>query len=332
MVELTVNSKAPAAISNAFRKISEMVKTGAIEKNATVHIVLGSGVYTELLSYNLSNPLIMEAASGVSRENCIIRAENCEAFHRDTENRAVFVIGQAATSVVLRGFTIHNTHLKTLSDEKLGNQAEALCFHNVRGRLEAENMAFLSRQDTIHVKGFSHFSSCLIEGDVDFIWGYCDTSLFENCSIRVIADNRGDRRAYVLQSRALNGKRGFIFKDCDFSAEMRKTEKIYIARTGGKGSAESPDRWDSIALVNCTVSECFAPEFFFDDDGKLSVYPAGSALVGWREYGTKTRFLSGKIAAADTSKRHPASYIMSRAEYEEHYADSEKILRDFPKF
>ena len=45
MIELTVNSNAPAAISNAFRKISDMVKSGAIENNTLVHIVLGKGVY-----------------------------------------------------------------------------------------------------------------------------------------------------------------------------------------------------------------------------------------------------------------------------------------------
>ena len=71
MIELTVNSNATAAISNAFRKISDMVKTGAIEKDTLVHIVLGKGVYSELLSYNLPNPLIMEAASGIARENCV---------------------------------------------------------------------------------------------------------------------------------------------------------------------------------------------------------------------------------------------------------------------
>ncbi len=331
MIELTVNSKVPAAISNAFKKISEMVKTGAIEKNTLVHIVLGAGVYNELLNYNLSNPLIIEAASGVSRENCVVRAENCESFHRDTENRAVFVIGPSATFVTLRGFSIHNTHIKTLENEKSGDQAEALCFHNQRGRLDAENMAFKSHQDTIHVKGFSHFKSCLIEGDVDFIWGYCDTSFFEDCIINTIQDNRGDMQASVLQSRAVAKRPGFIFKDCEFLAEKRATAKIYIARANGKGSEQSADRWDSVALINCTVGENYTSEFFSDEGGTRAIFPKGSALFGFREYGTKTRKSDGSVLKADTTERNALSYVMSEEEYEANYKSNDFILRDFPK-
>ena len=331
MIELTVNSNATAAISNAFRKISDMVKTGAIEKDTLVHIVLGKGVYSELLSYNLPNPLIMEAASGIARENCVIKAENCEAFHKDTENRSVFVIGPNATFVTLKGFTIQNTHVKTLPDEKLGNQAEAICFHNYRGLLTAENVAFLSHQDTIHVKGFSYFKNCYVEGDVDYIWGYCDTSLFENCTIHTTKDNRGDCTAFVLQSRALNRRRGFIFKDCNFTAEKRVSAKIYIARSAGTGKIDSKDRWDSVALINCTVDESYAPEFFTDENGTREVFPKGSALVGWREYGTKTKKEDGSIVEADTSCRYPLSYVMSDEEYKMNYESTETILRDFPK-
>ena len=331
MIELTVNSNAPAAISNAFRKISDMVKSGAIENNTLVHIVLGKGVYSELLSYNLTNPLIMEAAQGIPRENCVIRAENCEAFHKDTENRSVFVIGPNATFVTLKGFTIQNTHVKTLSDEKLGNQAEALCFHNYRGVLTAENMAFFSHQDTIHVKGFSHFKNCYVEGDVDFIWGYCDTSLFEDCTIHTTQDNRGDCTAYVLQSRALNRRRGFIFKNCEFTAFPRENAKIYIARSAGTGKIDSKDRWDSVALINCTVSDSYAPEFFTDEEGTREVFPKGSVLVGWREYGTKTRKADGSVVASDTSKRYKMAYVMSEEEYKMNYESTETILRDFPK-
>ena len=331
MIELTVNSKNPAAISNAFKKIAEMAKSGAIEKTTLVHIILGAGVYTELLNYNLQNPLIMEAANGVKSENCVVRAENCEAFHRDTENRAVFVIGPSATNVTLRGFSIQNTHVKTLGDEKLGNQAEALCFHNQRGVLKAERMMFQSHQDTIHVKGFSHFTDCVIEGDVDFIWGYCDTSLFERCQIRVIEDNRGDCPAYVLQSRALANRPGFVFMDCEFFAVPRPSAPIFLARSSGTGKADSRDRWDSVAIINCVLSEHFSSALFTDEDGTRAVFPAGSALTGWREYGTKTRTASGKLVNADTSARYKTDYILSDKEYKEHYASADLLLRAFPK-
>src|SRR5574344_368960 len=328
MLELTVSAKTPAAITAAFKKINEMVKSGSLAYDATVHLTLAPGFYHEILSYNLSNPLIMESRPGTRPENCVISAENCEAFHKDTENRAVFFIGMAATHVVLRGFTLENTHVKTDDDASLGNQAEAFCWHNKTGFLEAQNMRFLSRQDTIHVKGFSRFSNCYIAGDVDYIWGYCDTALFEGCWMHTREDNRGtDRPAYVLQSRALNGKPGFVFTDCTFTADKRSGAGIYIARSSGTGKADSEDRWDSVALINCTVSADYDPCFWTDEDGTREVYPSvGNAMTGWREYGTRTILENGQNIPADTSKRSSHGYIMTNKEYFAHYASASLIL------
>ncbi len=317
------------AIGSAFKKISEMVKTGSLSAESPIHITLAAGRYQEILSYNLANPLIMEAAQGVRVEDCMVSAENCEAFHKDTENRAVFVIGMAATNVTLRGFTIENTHVKTADDAALGNQAEALCWHNQKGVLLAENMRFISRQDTVHVKGVSWFKNCYVTGDVDFIWGYCDVSLWEKCHIHTRADNReGVRDAYVLQSRALNGKPGFVFTDCSFTADKRASgSHIYIARSSGTGAYNSPDRWDSVALITCTVSAEYDSALWTDENGTRAVYPpTGTALTGWREYGTKTPSEQGHLVAADTTKRSPHGYVMANKEYFAHYANSALIL------
>ena len=328
MLELSVNAKSPLAIAAAFKKIHEMVRTGTLDADAPVHLVLAPGQYHEILSYNLENPLIMESVPGTKPEDCVISAENCEAFHKDTENRSVLVFGLGVTKVTLRGFTIENTHVKTKDDVSLGNQAEALCWHNYKGFLLAENMRFISRQDTVHVKGVSRFKNCYVTGDVDFIWGYCDLSLWENCHIHTREDNRGgDHDAYVLQSRALNGKPGFVFTDCEFTADKREgNSHIYMGRSAGTGKPTSLDRWDSIALINCTISPEYDEALWTDEGGKRAVYPKGSAATGWREYGTKTLGENGHTIAADTSKRSPYGYVMNNKEYFARYASSSLIL------
>lgn len=328
MLELSVNARAPLAITAAFRKIHDMVRTGTLAADAPVHLMLAPGQYHEILSYNLENPLIMESVPGTRAEDCVVRAENCEAFHKDTENRAVFVIGLAATKVTLRGFTIENTHVKTDDDATLGNQAEALCWHNRDGVLLAERMRFISRQDTVHVKGVSRFRDCYVTGDVDFIWGYCDVSLWEHCHIHVREDNRsGERNGFVLQSRALNGRPGFVFSDCTFTADARTgNAHVYVARSAGTGKPDSPDRWDSIALINCTVGAEFDRSLWTDEGGRRAVYPPGSAATGWREYGTKSPGADGQSVAADTSGRSPHGYVMSDAEYAARYASASLIL------
>ena len=178
-------------------------------------------------------------------------------------------------------------------------------------------MSFISRQDTIHVKGFSYFKNCFVTGDVDFIWGYCDTSVFENCTIHTRADNRGsDRPAYVLQSRALNGKSGFVFINCDFTADDRgENAKIFIGRSQGTGKPTSVDRWDSIALIDCKISERYDLALWTDEEGTRAVYPEkGSAFTGWRQFGTKILHVDGTISDYDDKFQEQHGYTLKKNE------------------
>ena len=313
---MTFNLTTNDSLAKIFAQISDSVASS----NEEIHILLEDGEHKglehERLFYDFPNPLVIESKSG-NPENCALRSENCEAFHKDTENRAVLTLGENCTSVTLKNFTIENTHVKTCDDASLGNQAEAICFHCPNGKLYCEGMRFLSRQDTIHVKGISHFKNCYVAGDVDFIWGYCDTSVFEKCTLHTIADNRGnDRPAYVLQSRALNGKPGFVFIDCDFTAEDRgKNAQIFIGRSQGTGKPNSLDRWDSIALVNCKISDLYDKALWTDEDGIRAVYPEmGSAMVGWRQFGTKILNANGTLTSYDPSWQEKHGYTMTEEE------------------
>ena len=320
MLELKITPSNTGIITQTFKKINDMVRSGTIDMDTPVRIQLAPGNYPGILSYNLSNPLIMEGTAGSKPEDIVVSAENCEAFHKDTENRAVFVIGMGATEVTLRGFTIENTHVKTADDAALGNQAEALCFHNQSGSLLCQNMRFISRQDTIHVKGFSRFEECYVTGDVDFIWGYCDTSLWKNCHIHTREDNRGGvRDAWVLQSRALNSKPGFVFTDCRFTADARpEGSRIYIGRSQGTGKPDSVDRWDSIALIDCVLDANYDSALWTDEEGTRAVYPEkGTKEAGWREYGTRRLDKDGNEALDDTSLREKHGYIMTKKEAQE---------------
>ena len=77
MLELSVNSKSPAAINSAFKKIKDMIMTGAVARTTAIHVVLEPGYYRELIKYNLSNPLVIESAPGTKPEDCVIQADNC---------------------------------------------------------------------------------------------------------------------------------------------------------------------------------------------------------------------------------------------------------------
>ena len=79
-----------------------------------VHVILADGEHKglehERIFYNLPNPFVIESESENAKK-CLLRAENCEAFHKDTENRAVLTFGENCTSITLKNFTIENTHV-----------------------------------------------------------------------------------------------------------------------------------------------------------------------------------------------------------------------------
>jgi len=305
MLEISVNTRSPAAITAAFKKIREMVKSGAVSNTTPVHLTLEPGSYTEIISYNLSNPLIMESVSGTKAEDCIVQAENCEAFHKGPDARAVFSIGSNATNITLRNFSIINTHLKTITEGSTAEDcAEAFCWNNTNGTLFADGMRFESRQNTLCVKGFSWFLHCYVKGDTDVIWGNCNTALFEDCDIFLREDNRGDYNAFAVKSLAVAQKSGFVFSGCRFTGEKRKKAALFVMRTLGKGSALTPDCWDSVALIHCMVSALYDPELAWDDDHNLTVYPRANAKTGWREFDTRIVSKGGKVEEADTSRRN----------------------------
>ena len=308
-----------------------MVVTGAIDKKAVVHVTLEPGIYYERISYNLSNPLILESSAGTSAEKCVIQAENCEAFNKGIENRTVFVLGPNCTDVTLRNISVVNTHLKSGPGEyNLADAAEAIFWNNTNGSLIAHSCRFEGRQNTMTLKGFAWFESCYISGDTDFISGDCDTILFESCHVHVREDNRGDKNGWVVLTQTLANRPGYIFCGCNFTADKRKKGNVWLFKTTGKGKADSPRNWDSAALINCVVQENFHPELEWDDDHNLEVFPRANAKCGWREYNTKVMDKNGNLSDADTIQRNVKSYVLTEDDYFESYSSRYLILKDTP--
>ncbi|MCH5295438.1 MAG: hypothetical protein J1F14_06015 [Treponema sp.] len=331
MLELTVNSKSPAAITAAFKKIKEMTSTGAVPKTETVHIILEAGQYRELVRFNMSSPLVMETAPGVNPEDCVIIADNCESYNSGADNRSVCVFGPNCTSVTLRGFSVINGHKKNIHDGNTSpDSAEAFFWNNTSGTLFADNMRFEGRQNTLNLKGFTYFKNCYVTGDVDFIYGDVDTALFEDSSIYLREDNRGDFNGYAVKSLALANRPGFLFSNCTFTGDKRKKSEIYVARTLGRGSVLMPKFWDSIALINCTVGEEFNRELVWDDDMMLNIYPRGNAKTGIREYRTLSLMHDGTTEDADTTYRNVKSYNMTEDDFYKHYVSRFLMLKDTP--
>ena len=331
MLKINVNTKNAAAINTALQSVKATITSDSISRETPIHIVLGAGTYHEKIKYNLPNPLILEAAPGLTARDCIIQADNCEAFHHGLENRSIFYFGPNVTNVTIKNFSIINTHNKSIEDgNTMPDVGETMVWSSPTGTLMAKGMHIEGRLNTLSLKGFSWFINSTIIGDTDFIYGDVDTALFENCEIHMKADNRGDYPGFIIKAQTLANKTGFVFLDSTFTAEKRKKSEIYIYKTEGKGSATSAKNWDSVAFLNCKMSDLFNSELAWDDDMTLDIYPRGNAKTGIREYNTKIVAKNGKISNADTTRRNVKSYLLTEDDFFANYASRYLILKDTP--
>jgi pectin methylesterase-like acyl-CoA thioesterase len=115
----------------------------------------------------------------------------------------------------------------------------------------------------------------LIAGHVDYIWGYPEACLFEDCEIRSRAGG------YIVQARVPSAaNKGFVFLNCRLTAESGvKDGSMYLARSGG-----STDYFDNVVFVNCTIGPVIAAAGWHTSPAPNPSTPTASS--GWREYGS----------------------------------------------
>ncbi|MDR2448192.1 MAG: hypothetical protein LBD58_13045 [Treponema sp.] len=305
-----------------FRTVQAALNAASSGSGA-VAIEIDAGMYRENLDWRSSRPLTIKGKNGGTNADVVIAFENCDALNPGTSGRPLFLINQNAAAVTIQNLTIENTRVKMNS----GDQAETVYFNSTGGTLIAKNARFVSRQDTLQIKGFCWFFECYITGDVDFIWGANDLALFESCEINARTDNRSPSNpAYVLQARTLANKKGFVFVDCDFTADENRTGTVYMARANGAGSSVSADGWDSAAIIKSRVDTAKYASAFWNKDGK-TIYPgAGSVNCGLREYGNT----DSTGASLDTSGRDGANYVMSHEEFSANYSTRQTIAAGTP--
>lgn len=287
-------------------------------------VSVSSGIYEEQLYIRNKNHLTIR---GEGKENTIIRFDNCNSYVNGVGGGVTSIpelgqpVGKAGgRSVVL----VENCDLLRFEDISLenthghGSQAETIYFNSDDGRLTAVNCSFTGEQDTVELKGWCLFRNCSLTGDVDFIWGYVKTALFESCEIRSCENAKG---GYIVQARCGNGDRGFVFLDCDIICDSGvESGSVYLARSGG-----NKEDFDNVTYVNCRMDGHIARSGWYSSPAPNP--PAPSGENGWKEY--SSRNMSG--VPLDVSSRYSGSRQISVQEYESLYKDASAIFSDCPK-
>ncbi|WP_316014133.1 pectinesterase family protein [Roseobacter sp. HKCCA0434] len=157
--------------------------------------------------------------------------------HIGTDNSAVLRVERDGTH--LAHLDITNTHACDRPDADGQHQAVALHMAKADG-LHAHDLRLTSHQDTLYLQGTgrTHLTDCLIEGDVDFIFGGA-TALFERCEIRTRI-GRTDRTWALAPSTRIDAAHGFVCHDCDFTAEGTAPGHHFVARQWFEGVRATP--------------------------------------------------------------------------------------------
>ena len=290
--------------------------SSAVKKDDAVTVEIGEGTYQELLFLRNKNNVTIK---GVSREKSIIAYPNNDSYETGSGSsvsarpslgasigksggRSVFLV-ESCDNLVLENLTIENTY--SIPSHK--GQAETIYF-NSSNRMTVENCSLVSWQDTFLCKGKVWVHNSLIAGHVDFIWGYPEACLFEDCEIRSRAGG------YIVQARVPSASdKGFVFLNCKLTAESGvKDGSMYLARSDGKA-----DYYDNVVYVNCTMGPVIAATGWHTN--KVPNPSTPTATSGWREFGSVDA--SGKAVTG-----HNASGKVLTAAEAEPYSSRKAVL------
>lgn len=185
--------------------------------------------------------------------------------------RGLFLV-ENCDNLVLENLTIENS----FGEQK--GQAETIYFNSGSNahRLTIENCSLISWQDTFLTKGRVWVHNSLVTGHCDYIWGYPEVCLFEECEICSRA------AGYIVQARVPKASdKGFVFLNCNLTAESGVADGcMYLARSAGQGEV-----FDNVVYVNCTMSSAISAGGWYTNPAPNPTAP--SATSGWRELGSK---------------------------------------------
>ena len=201
--------------------------------NSDAKIFVKNGTYIGLAFSKNRNKITIE---GENVDSVFVKAYNNSNLNASTHWRSV--VNLDGDDLTLLSITFINT------TPKGGTQAESVKLNG--DRCIIANCYFYSYQDTVLIEGTVYFIDCMLEGDVDFVWGR-GTVFFQSCEIR--ANNDG----YNVMARNDNTRHGYAFADCYISRANTSTTSHYLARDAGDSYP-----YAEVVYLNCSLTDHIA--------------------------------------------------------------------------
>lgn len=295
-----------------FQTVQKALKYVSDNNVNGVEIQIAPGIYRELLTFRKDLDLTLKGmGTGVYGDDVVIQYTNGNNMNGSTSGRTLAYFASKHT-IRLVNLTLKNTGQKSAV-----GQAETIYFNSDTGKLIAENCSFKSQQDTILTKGYNWFYQCYVEGNTDFIWGYAQACLFEDCKIQAL-DNNGNH-SVIFQARCPQNSNGYVLLNCEIHNANPSLKGSYLARSSGNASVQ-----DNVSIINCRLTgSSIISKWYNKEVNSNTPDPsplAASALAGWKQYGL-TDTLDNQVTIVDGN-----SYTLTEDEYLKNWSDRYLIL------
>lgn len=274
---------------------------GSAAGDWTINVPAGS--YHEILGYYGSANVTIIGAEADKGSKSKVFWNNSQALGNSQRTRQSFI--WEGGNLTIKNMTFRNTANRA-EEGNVNIQAETLYF-DCKADLVVYNSSFSSYQDTLLIGnngGRAWFYKCQIEGDVDFIWGYADVALFENCEIVCLGDGiKNDAKIFASRTVYSTSKtaKGFVLLNSNVT--VQDGCKAAYGRSSGADTQAS--------VINCKFTTkgtgTLAAGLWGSASDTRSYEPNGEMAVGYKDYGNK---LNGKTV--DESGRIANTAAMSK--------------------
>jgi polygalacturonase len=228
--------------SGDFETVQGAIDSVPMGNTTPTTINVCNGFYRELVNVYSRNNLLFR---GQSRGGTQMGYPNNNNINPNTHTRMAVKV--SANDISFDNLTITNMTSRNPSEV----QAEALMIESGASREIFNNCDIDGFQDTIlanQVNSRAYFKNCLVQGDVDFIWGGGNL-FFTNCEIRYLTRPGGGASFGPNPSPSSSdiNSNGFSFVSCAFTTQFGANPNDVIGRTRGITNA-------NMAMINCLVS------------------------------------------------------------------------------
>ena len=280
-----------------FKTLNEAVdyiNTSSLDQSMTINLL--AGTYYEKVTITASNVRLIGAGySSTIISNGFASGTTTPDLSGTwgTSGSATVTIAESATNFYAEGVYFYNSF--DYINSSISNK-QAVALYVMSDQAVFEKCAFFGYQDTLETRsGRQLFNECLIQGSVDYIFGYNSTSVFTNCEIKTIY--RGSQGGYITASQGCLGTAGtdtidygFIYIGCTLTADSKvKSSTISLAR---------PWRQDSqVAYISCYMGSHIRTTGNESSGRYVSMSGNTAAAARFYEY---ANFGPGAIASAVT--------------------------------